>query len=610
MDIPSTSRQTSSRFSVLSHIATVRNDRRTSLDNLNRLSRILVQSPLPSDNEIKEHFQICLKLFAENRISAKNVWNLKLIDYMRMVLISKSQEESLQVASTSLDVGAKIYGIRVDDIHSDGFKLASNMARVNHQPEIEEHPSHDDSVNQENRASKRKRKHGQPATIAKNPETLLEDIPRAPSRFFQTKTDAEVILTSSLLTNILPMHPFGHKLMLFKAKAWPRYRASRSYPKQRYSFDIPYFDSFVISAPFAEFEIDQWDIDREDEQFNDISGAGIIEIENAPVYELDGTIRDNFEHGEEDQNQKEEEEKFDYILHFPVNSISRRANDCSFLSVVKLCNNKVMSRVWAGPSHWKLKYLQPKRSKFTGKQRAQSSKKERRTDEIINFLLDYPKIDKTKLYQSKTTVQNFDPIKCSLPLKIHLENKGRPFMLKPLYICNNYWVENNENVLNRDEECNNNITMPSFETGHQINEAEMSTHEEVNVCHQRQESNMDFMVDIPETVQHLYVPYASSYKKINMTTLKQAIWKIILGESNEEPNIAEVVQKQSFSEVYQQLPQRLSVKMQKNLSCPLALVALLHLGNERNLLFTQFGESDFNIEQQNQHSVGNIVSKD
>lgn len=39
--------------------------------------------------------------------------------------------ETLKLASTSLDIGSKVYGLRVDDIHSDIFKLASAMARIN-----------------------------------------------------------------------------------------------------------------------------------------------------------------------------------------------------------------------------------------------------------------------------------------------------------------------------------------------------------------------------------------------------------------------------------------------------------------------------------------------
>lgn len=44
--------------------------------------------------------------------------------------MSKKQSiNTLQVASTSLDIGAKVYGLRVDDLHAEGLKLANSMAR-------------------------------------------------------------------------------------------------------------------------------------------------------------------------------------------------------------------------------------------------------------------------------------------------------------------------------------------------------------------------------------------------------------------------------------------------------------------------------------------------
>lgn len=43
------------------------------------------------------------------------------------------------------------------------------------------------------------------------------------------------------------------------------------------------------------------------------------------------------------------------------------------------------------------------------------------------------------------------------------------------------------------------------------------------------------------------------------------------------------VREQHFSDIYRILPQHLSDKMKKDLSCPLAFAALLHLCNEHDL---------------------------
>lgn len=63
------------------------------------------------------------------KITTKNAWKLVIIDLLKPIC-QKVSQDTLQVAGTSIDISAKVYGIRVDDIHSDSLKLASNMARM------------------------------------------------------------------------------------------------------------------------------------------------------------------------------------------------------------------------------------------------------------------------------------------------------------------------------------------------------------------------------------------------------------------------------------------------------------------------------------------------
>ncbi|KAK5650657.1 hypothetical protein RI129_001686 [Pyrocoelia pectoralis] len=587
----------------------VRNvQRRTIFDNPNRLSRI-VQSPLPTDNEIKEHFRLCLKLYTENRISAKNVWKLKLIDFLRNVFMSKSQEEnpSLQVAGTSLDVGTKIYAIRVDDVHSDGMRLASNMLPVNPEQETgnyytfrNEYITNNNTQNQGNEAPKRNKARRQ-AMILKNPESLLSDIPKLPSTLFKIENDSERNLTSNLLTNTISIDHLSYTLpLLSEEKWWQDYKVNKTYPKKNYKFDINKSDSFAICTPFSEFEIDQWDVDGENDEINEINQG--LNFENAPLYELDGTLLNNL-----DKQQVGGEVEEDYIVNFHPKVTRRIANDYSFTSAIKLHNNKVMDRVWTGPSHWKLKYLQPTcscihfetnfvltwiilASKFSGQLKEKSSNKKRRLHNftIINFDLDFPKMDKTKLYKPKGINSNFDPIKCTLPEKIYLENKNSPLMLKPQTYIPNKFLDINMNRATRENVAQNG-SKHSFGSGFQSNS---SIHDEGNVCKQ-QRPDMDCLVDAPEMVENVYLPQALHYKKMDMKKLKKALWKSLLKKVG-------IDQKQLYSEVYEKLPEHLTKKMRDNLTCPLAFVSLLHLANERNLKFEKSGENDFTIEEQNQ----------
>lgn len=63
------------------------------------------------------------------KITTKNAWDIQIIDLLKPIC-QKIGKDSLQVASTSIDICTKVYGIRVDDLHSDGLKLASSMARM------------------------------------------------------------------------------------------------------------------------------------------------------------------------------------------------------------------------------------------------------------------------------------------------------------------------------------------------------------------------------------------------------------------------------------------------------------------------------------------------
>ena len=78
--------------------------------------------------QISEKINQCIKLCAENKINIKNAFNLEIIDFMTYLIKKQDAEMSnLQVASTSLDVSAKIYGYRVDGVHTDILKMIGGL---------------------------------------------------------------------------------------------------------------------------------------------------------------------------------------------------------------------------------------------------------------------------------------------------------------------------------------------------------------------------------------------------------------------------------------------------------------------------------------------------
>merc|ERR1711963_419276 len=82
-----------------------------------------------SQAELAQMYADCMKLSAENKISVKNAFQLKLIDYMAEMMRTKKKSEmdNFQSASCALDASTKIYAYRVDSVHSDTLKLAGGV---------------------------------------------------------------------------------------------------------------------------------------------------------------------------------------------------------------------------------------------------------------------------------------------------------------------------------------------------------------------------------------------------------------------------------------------------------------------------------------------------
>ena len=65
-------------------------------------------------SQLAEHYNNCIKLSAENKISTKNAFNLQLIDYMASMIKKKESDMSnFQVAAGTLDASTKIYAYRL-----------------------------------------------------------------------------------------------------------------------------------------------------------------------------------------------------------------------------------------------------------------------------------------------------------------------------------------------------------------------------------------------------------------------------------------------------------------------------------------------------------------
>ncbi|NXF89783.1 CND2 protein, partial [Eubucco bourcierii] len=107
--------------------------------------------------EIIEHYNTCIKLSTENKITPKNAFGLHLIEYMTEILNPKDSEETdFKVAAGTLDASAKIYSARVDAVHADTYKILGVLGRDVARAQNVDTPEEEDSTASE--AAKRARK--------------------------------------------------------------------------------------------------------------------------------------------------------------------------------------------------------------------------------------------------------------------------------------------------------------------------------------------------------------------------------------------------------------------------------------------------------------------
>ena len=82
-------------------------------------------------------------------------------------LLSKNEESSWQKASASLDASAKIYGYRVDSVHSETFKFLGGLARAD-----KENEDHGGSEEMDKKEKKAHGRHEGFSTLERDPKKL------------------------------------------------------------------------------------------------------------------------------------------------------------------------------------------------------------------------------------------------------------------------------------------------------------------------------------------------------------------------------------------------------------------------------------------------------
>jgi condensin complex subunit 2 len=95
------------------------------------------KSPVKSavdQSRIADMYKVIIKMSSENKITAKNSWDLDLIDHMGQIIKEEVSERgqrgvNFQKASCTLDASVKIYAHRVDDTWTSSYRILENLSR-------------------------------------------------------------------------------------------------------------------------------------------------------------------------------------------------------------------------------------------------------------------------------------------------------------------------------------------------------------------------------------------------------------------------------------------------------------------------------------------------
>ncbi|XP_014208271.1 condensin complex subunit 2, partial [Copidosoma floridanum] len=581
-------------------------DRRQSAFGLSAISNL---SAAEMSNQIAQ----CIKLNAENKINDKNAFQLKMIDFLVYAL--KKQDPNmtnLQMASASLDASAKIYGFRVDKVHSDLLKIIG-MAKQDKRDQQEENVCHDigqiQNKNEKKKKKKRSRQH-----IISTADTLKGNVEiYDPLSLIRCQRDTQ---TSDMLFQAgLPQHANqGVALNLHNDVVLDKIPLVNN--------SNNFFPSFInnfasrkskICPSYTAFKFLHWSPNDERDEIkspDDLNGEYHFDLDAAvnDANENDHVLMDCGDAYEEccDRLAKTYQ-PYENIVDFQDIIVNNPNPDATYEYSYIQKNYRIQ---WAGPSHWKItlnKNLLGSRVVETCKQNAAKKKKDIELvftpDSKDEGKVKFGHINRQTRLSAKTTKLVWSEDKVTFPQDVHYDLKRYYiFFKKPterlkLSDANRDELDDNEEFSNDCDVANGTSEINHVTDG---NEEDRIAHHQIRGFTQESILSQGYggfvgenLVSIPKLTDKIFIPYSQRAKKIDMRQLKKAMWRNLRKMSKETEkenyNITQTesesnkdFESQPFSDTYMKLPRMLSKQNTESLSPSIAFVTLLHLANEKN----------------------------
>ncbi|EZA55019.1 hypothetical protein DMN91_009412 [Ooceraea biroi] len=597
----------------------------------------LANMPAP---QMAERISLCIKLSTENKINIKNAFSLEMIDFMTyMVKKQDANMSNLQMASTSLDVSTKIYGFRVDSLHTDILKIAGGLDKqVTDQQtsETREEATLDDAEGNVELQKKKKKKKAKQRIIS-TVEALKGNVEIMKPVSMIGEGDMET--TDMLYQATLPNHASsGFYQHLYNDVIVDVVENESNLGSSSTRYNIPVIEDFSdleVCASYSKFEFLGWSVEDEPEEMPGQEDECDDEDSNNFQFDLDASVRHD-----DDENPMPEP-----MNYFDIRHDDYEANVHGFQKVVNRGENivdahekKVTPRTalmseysfirpnmkslhWAGPSHWKFrKFARPSATATTTSKTERmaacmqaSSRKKREIlsyDENRDMDAKFAASQANKL-QVKTAKSEWSAGNLTLPEDMHYDivQVSKCLYLHPELVVKSTSGEGKEDAVDADvsdgERYDYNNPNDTLEYCPDVSNNDAGRDDCNDDCNFEDDAAAsanvsssqgftgDNMVAAPKLPNKVPIPYCVKAKKIDMQQLKKSIWTCLksrdnadtldIGEAVEDATTNNVQESKRFSNVYKQLPKLLSKANAEALSVPISFISLLHLANDKEL---------------------------
>lgn len=595
-------------------------------------------------DRLKDHYKHCIRLSASNKISPQNAFDLQLIDYLHD-LVSNTQDGQMtfKIASCALDLGAKIYSNRVDNIHSAAQKVASGLMLAVEGSESKQDESvctnaseRDDEPAQPKEKRKRTKNVKTVVTDTNLLDSSLEKIVLGDAFLDRLSSDFDMSCPAALICyNALTQK---NCLMTVESDNLRRTYCDKSATTEsphKAEDQVTLITKHANCAQIIRNNLYNHICPRlESFLFNDRTTkiSGIETNETTAINEDRPTVaatkiaeeaHDAFDpavYNDSDDDCGNDAVDDDIDLNGNLNRVAAsKPSDYEYAKQARLLNT------WAGPHAWKP--IRPQTVKKTARKRAKIEIEPIKFSEEYSPTREVPAKKATR-HSSLALKRWRKPI---LPPDHNLdEEQVRDVVVhKFMKPEETYQVEETVEAQDyslREEE----VASPALGGFDDLDDDQECA--ESSFIEQDLEFAGEHLIDEPYMVTQVNIPFAKTAKRMDVRKLKRVMWDYLAvpvsantstatdaanitvvagGDAHNQSKAQEAADKTSventtvyttrsasFQELYGELPVRVSSKMANDLSQPIAFVTLLHLTNEKNLkLIPKPDLHDFNIEK-------------